>query len=49
MKLIEGETADALQQYVERTRSTALPALDTAIRCGNSLVSLPEWRAAVGG
>ena len=48
LKLIEGETADALHQYVERTRSTALPALDTAIRCGNSLVSLPEWRAAVG-
>ena len=48
MKLIEGETADALHQYVRRTRSTALPALDTAIRCGNSLVSLPEWRAAVG-
>ena len=48
LKLIEGETADALHQYVERTRSTALPALDTAIRCGNSLVSLPEWRAAIG-
>ena len=48
LKLIEGETAEALHQYVERTRSTALPALDEAIRCGNSLVSLPEWRA-VGG
>ena len=48
LKLIEGETADILHQYVERTRSTALPALDTAIRCGNSLVSLPEWRAAIG-
>ena len=47
LKLIEGETADVLHQYVERTRSTALPALDTAIRCGNSLVSLPEWRAAL--
>ena len=48
LKLIEGETHDALRQFVERTRSTALPALDTAIRCGNSLVSLPEWRAATG-
>ena len=48
LKLIEGETAAALDQYVERTRSTALPALDTVIRCGNSLVSLPEWRTAVG-
>ena len=48
LKLIEGETHDALYQFVERTRSTALPALDTAIRCGNSLVSLPEWRAATG-
>ena len=48
LKLIEGETADALHQYVQRTRSTALPALDTAIRCGNSLVSITEWRSAVG-
>ena len=48
LKLIEGETADALHQFVERTRGTALPTLDTAIRCGNSLVSLQEWRAAVG-
>ena len=48
LKLIEGETANVLHQYVQHTRSTALPALDTAIRCGNSLVSLSEWRAAVG-
>ena len=48
LKLIEGETADALQQYVQRTGSTALPALGTALLCGNSLVSLPEWRAAIG-
>ena len=48
LKLIEGETSDALYQYVERSRSTALPALDTAIRCGNSLVTLSEWRTAVG-
>ena len=48
LKLVEGETADALQQYVQRTGSTALPALGTALRCGNSLVSQPEWRAALG-
>ena len=48
LKLIEGETADALHQFVERTRSAALPALDAAIRCGNSLISLPEWRIAAG-
>ena len=48
LKLIEGETADALHQYVEQTQSTALPALDTAIRCGNSLVSFREWRAVIG-
>ena len=48
LKLIEGETACALHQYVERTRSTALPPLGTALRCGNSLVSHPEWRAALG-
>ena len=47
LKLIEGETADALYQYVEQARSTALPALDATIRCGNSLISLREWRAAV--
>ena len=47
LKLIEGETAGALRQYVQRTRSTALPALETAIQWGNSLVSLPEWRAAM--
>ena len=49
LKLIEGETWDALHQYVQRTRNPALPALDTALRCGNSLVSLSEWRAAGGG
>ncbi len=49
LKLMEGESAEALLDYVERTRNTALPALDTTIRCGNSLVSLAEWRDAVGG
>ena len=48
LKLIEGETADALRQHVERSGSSALPALDTAIRCGNSLVGLTEWREATG-
>lgn len=48
LKLIEGETSEALNQYVEHTQSTALPILDTAVRCGNSLVSFREWRAAVG-
>ena len=48
LKLIEDETAEALHHYVERTGKAALPALDTAIRCGNSLVSPTEWRTAIG-
>ena len=48
LKLIEGETADALQEYVERTGCTGLPALHMGIRCGNSLVRQSEWRAALG-
>ena len=48
LKLIEGETAEALRQHVEKTEESALPELDTAIRCGNSLVGLAEWRAVNG-
>ncbi len=48
LKLIEGETGEALREYVERTGCTALPALHTGLRCGNSLVRLSEWRAVVG-
>ena len=48
LKLIEGETADALEKYVSRTREPVLPALETNIRCGNSLVSFAEWRSAMG-
>ncbi len=48
LKLIENETAEALKNHVDRTHTAALPSLDDAIRCGNSLVSLPEWRSACG-
>ncbi len=48
LKLIEDESAAALQEFVTRHRTPALPVLDTAIRCGNSLVSRPEWTAALG-
>ena len=48
LKLIEGETAEALQDYVRRNRKPALPALETNLRCGNSLVSFAEWRSAMG-
>ena len=48
LKLIEDETAEALRNYVDRTKTPALPALEGAIRCGNSLISLPEWRDACG-
>ena len=47
LKLIEGETFDALSEYVTRTQVPALPELDSTIRRGNSLISLPEWRAAI--
>jgi len=48
LKLIEDETAAGLQDYVTRHRTPALPSLDAAIRCGNSLVSQAEWTAARG-
>ena len=48
LKLIEDETAEALEDYINRIQEPALPALETAIRCGNSLVSLPEWRRGGG-
>lgn len=48
LKLIENETAEGLQDYVNRRRTRALPPLDDAIRSGNSLVSPAEWMAACG-
>ena len=48
LKLIEGETAEALKEYVERTGRAGLPALDSGIRCGNSLVRPSEWQAVFG-
>ncbi|PJE26424.1 TaqI-like C-terminal specificity domain-containing protein [Pseudooceanicola antarcticus] len=48
LKLIEEESEAALKDYVRRKRHAALPALDSRIRCGNSLVSTQEWEAACG-
>jgi hypothetical protein len=48
LKLIEGESAGALRDYVERARSPALPELDGTLRAGNSLVSQAEWTAVRG-
>ena len=48
LKLIEGESALGLQEFVNRSRTTALPTLDNPIRCGNTLVSRAEWIAACG-
>lgn len=48
LKLIEDESEAALKDYVRRKKHAALPALDSRIRCGNSLVSTPEWEAACG-
>lgn len=48
LKLIEGETAADLQDYVTRAKARALPSLDTPLRSGNTLVSRPEWVTACG-
>lgn len=48
VKLIENETAERLQDYVNQCRTRALPPLDDAIRSGNSLVSPMEWMTACG-
>ncbi|MFZ6762213.1 Eco57I restriction-modification methylase domain-containing protein [Pseudoroseomonas sp. WGS1072] len=48
LKLIEGETGEALRDYVANRRRPALPALDTVLRPGNSLVSAAEWVAVRG-
>ena len=48
LKLIEGETAEALQDYVATHSEPALPPLEGVIISGNSLVSHGEWAAAFG-
>ena len=48
LKLIEGETAEGLQDYVATHREPALPPLEEIVRSGNSLVSQGEWTAALG-
>ena len=48
LKLIEGETAEALQDYVATHGEPALPTLQRVIISGNSLVSHGEWAAALG-
>ncbi len=48
LKLIEDESEAALKDYVRRKKHAALPALESHIRCGNSLVSTQEWEAACG-
>ena len=48
LKLIENENAAALKDYVARHKTPALPPLDEAIRCGNSLVNAAEWQATCG-
>jgi type I restriction-modification system DNA methylase subunit len=48
LKLIEGEEAASLRDFVRSERTPALPALDLAIKSGNSLVSPEEWADTVG-
>jgi methylase of polypeptide subunit release factors len=48
LKLIEDESGVGLREFVSRTGTPALPALDCTLRAGNSLVSQAEWTAARG-
>ena len=48
LKLLQDEHPDSLKDFTEKTGETALPNLDTIIRCGNSLVSDSEWQEANG-
>lgn len=48
LKLIENETGAGLRDFVARSRTPALPALDVTLRAGNSLVSEGEWAAVRG-
>lgn len=48
LKLIEDETVESLQDYLQTFGEPALPALEAVIRSGNSLVSYDEWTAAFG-
>jgi hypothetical protein len=48
LKLIEDETGVGLRDFVDRTGTPALPALDETLRAGNSLVSQAEWILARG-
>lgn len=48
LKLIEDETVESLQDYVQTSGEPALPELEALIRPGNSLVSYGEWATAFG-
>lgn len=48
LKLLEDESGLGLREFVARTGTPALPALDGTLRAGNSLVSQAEWTAALG-
>ena len=48
LKLIEGETAEGLRDYVATHGEPALPPLEGVVISGNSLVSHGEWEAALG-
>jgi len=48
LKLIEGEEAESLRDYVRTQHRPALPPLDDIIKSGNSLVSPGEWAAVIG-
>lgn len=48
LKLIEDETGDGLRDYVATRHHPALPALDSILRAGNSLVRPTEWTAVHG-
>lgn len=48
LKLIDGEEAKGLRDYVQTQQTPALPPLDGIIKSGNSLISPDEWAAVCG-
>jgi type I restriction-modification system DNA methylase subunit len=48
LKLIEGESKEALQAYVDASRQRALPILEDTMLSGNSLVRRSEWESVMG-
>lgn len=48
LKLIEGESKPALQEFFKTSGTPVLPTLDNCLKSGNSLVNAREWMRATG-